>query len=231
MNKFFSTIFCLLMLIPVRGAAQTFFDTNDPTTFFSLGVRAGINTSNKTFPSGHFTEWNRNNWGIGFQAGVLANLNFKEYLSVQPGLFLQYHTGSFSYVTEYLTASNKKDSHYEMGNTKGLYLTVPIMGEVKFNLAENIKWIVDLGPYFQIKIKENGYRNIMVLYRLPQSTNYETYIPENRGFQFGFKMGTGLRFYSHYFVGFHYLAGVTGAWKHPEGGKNKSWEFSLGYDF
>lgn len=220
-----------LSLLPVKGYSQPFFDTSDSPNFFTLGLRAGLNTSNKTFPDGHFNQWNKNSWGIGLQAGVLANLNFKEYFSLQPGLFAQYHSGSFAYVTEYLTANNQKDSHYEMGNTKGLYVSVPVMGIFKFNLSDNIKWSVEFGPYFQIKLKEGGYGNISVLYRQPQSNSYEIYTPETKGFNVGMKLGSGLTFLSHYYIGVHYLAGITSAWKNPEGGKNKSWEFSIGFDF
>ena len=61
--------------------------------------------------------------------------------------------------------------------------------------------------------------------------SYYQYVAEHRGFDVGLKMGTGLKLFDHYYVGVHYLAGLTHAWKLPSGGKNKSWMFTVGYDF
>lgn len=231
MKKILIIFLCLLTFSSVRMKAGEFFDTSEATTFFSLSGRIGFNTSVKTFPANHFTVWNHNSWGTGFNIGAIANLNFREYLTVQPGLFFSTGSGAYSYVTDYLNMIGGQDRFFQMGKTRNYYLRIPIMGVVNFNLAENIKWMVEFGPYFQIRLKETGYKNITVLYRLPQNTKYDTYVPSTNGFDFGFKMGSGLRFYSHYYVGVHYLAGVCNAWTNPSGGKNKSWEFSVGYDF
>lgn len=210
---------------------QKFFDTSDVAKFFTLSGRIGFNTSNKTFPAGHYNLWNKNSWGTGFNVGVLANLNFKEYLTLQPGIFYESRSGDFAYLTEYLNYAGAVDTHYEMGHLRGYYLTIPVVGVVKFNLAENIKWMVEFGPYLQFALKQTGQNNVKVLYRNPQSNNYMTYIAKQNGVDFGFKLGTGLRVFSHYYIGVHYLAGACHTWKEPSGGKNKSWEFSVGYDF
>ena len=211
--------------------AQDFFDTSDAPEFFSMSARLALNTSNKTFPSGHFNMWNHNSWGTGFSIGALANLHFKEYLTLQPGIFFESRSGDYSYLTDYLNYLGKEDTHYEMGHIRGYYVTVPVMGVVKFNLAENIKWLAELGPYFQLAIKQTGVNNVTVLYRLPQNNTYSSYTAKHHVFDVGLKIGTGLRFYDHYYVGVHYLAGFCNAWSQPAGGRNKSWEFSVGYDF
>lgn len=232
MKKFLISLLALISLFGVSNSskAQTFFDTSDAPNFFSLSARIGFNTSNKTFPDGHFNLYNKNSWGTGFNLGVLANLNFKEYLTLQPGLFYTSRSGEYAYLTEYLNIFGENDTHYEMGHIRGYYFTIPVMGVVKFNLSDNIKWIVELGPYLQFSLKQTGNDNISVLYRLPQSNSYSQYKAKYNSFDFGFKMGTGLRVFKHYYIGVHYLAGACNAWKQPAGGRNKSWEFSIGYD-
>ncbi|MCH5235086.1 MAG: PorT family protein [Muribaculaceae bacterium] len=218
-------------LCPSQSKAQDFFDTSDAASFFSFSGRLGFNTSNKTFPKGHFNLWNNNSWGTGFNIGVLANLNFKEYLSLQPGIFFESRSGDYAYLTNYLNYNAQEDTHYAMGHLRGYYITVPVMGVVKFNIAEKIKWMVELGPYLQFALKHMGDNNIVVLYRQPQNLGYSQYTAQHNSVDVGLKMGTGLRFFDHYYLGVHYLAGFCKTWKQPSGGKNKSWEFSIGYDF
>ncbi|MCH5239007.1 MAG: PorT family protein [Muribaculaceae bacterium] len=232
MKKYFILIFSLLSLFgSSQTRAQEFFDTSDPDKFFRIGARAGFNTSVRTFPGGHYNLWNNNSWGTGLNVGAVANLNFKEYLTLQPGFFFESRSGNFAYLTEYITGYGTNAEHYELGHHRGYYFTIPVMGILKFNLSPKIKWSVEFGPYLQINLKDTGQNNVAVLYRLPQSNNYSQYIAELRGFDIGFKMGSGLLLYSHYYVGFHYLAGACNAWKRPSGGHNKSWMFSIGYDF
>ena len=232
MKKFlFSIIISLAFISVPQMKAQEFFDTSDASTFFSFSARLGFNTSNKTFPSGHFNLWNKNSWGTGVNLGVLANLNFKDYLTLQPGIFFESRSGDFAYLTEYLDYTSSDQKHYEMGHWRGYYITIPVMGVVNFNITERLKWMVELGPYFQYAMKLTGQDNVVVLYRLPQNNQYSKYVAQPSKWDVGIKMGSGLRFFEHYYVGVHYLAGICNTWKMPSGGKNKSWEFTLGYDF
>lgn len=227
--RFLAVILAGLSLISTTKA-QEFFSTEDAPKFFTFGARIGFNTSNRTFPKGAFNLYTHNSWGTGFNIGVVAGLNFKDYLSIQPGIFFESRSGNFSYVTDYLTYYGKEDQYFTMGHIRAYYFTIPVTGVVKFNLAENIRWNVELGPYFQFKLKETG-PDIEVPERLPQSQNYTSYIAQNKSFDVGLKLGTGLTFCNHYYLGVHYLAGFCNAWSHPSGGKNKSWSFTVGYDF
>lgn len=210
--------------------AQEFFDTSRPSNLFNLSVRVGFNTSNRTFPSGAYNAWNHNSWGLGFNMGVVADINIKDYLSIQPGLFYESRSGDFAYLTNYLDIANQTQTHYELGHLRAYYLTVPIMMVFKLNLSSKIKWLIDLGPYYQLKLKETGNYDISVLYRLPESTTYGEYKAENKNYDVGLKIGSGLQFLRHYYIGVHYLAGFMDAWKLPAGGRNKSWEFTIGYE-
>lgn len=222
-------IFSLISSSQIKS--QEFFDTSDAEKFFTFSARLGFNTSNKTFPSRTFNKWNHNSWGTGLNVGVLANLNFKEYITIQPGLFVESRSGDYSYLTEYINYVGQVDTHYEMGHIRGYYLTVPVMGIFKFNLSEHIKYSLEFGPYFQLGLRQTGVKNVNVIYRLPGSNTYSQYIATHNNIDAGIKLGSGLQFYNHYYIGFHYLIGLCDAWKDPEGGRNKSWVFTLGYDF
>lgn len=228
-KSFLITLIAFLSSFSLK--AQDFFSTEDAPQFFSLGARVGFNTSNRTFLNSAFTQWNNNSWGTGFDIGVMANLNFKDYLSVQPGIFFESRSGDYAYATDYITNFNKADQFYQLGHMRSYYLTVPIMAIVKFNLAERIRWSVEAGPYLQFCLRDSGEKNIDYLFRLATSNAYELYSAKSNKFDAGLKIGTGLTFYEHYYVGVHYLAGFCNAWTEPAGGKNKAWTFTVGYDF
>lgn len=215
--------------------AQPFFDTSDAAKFFTLGGRIGFNTSNRTFPGGSYSNMTFTSWGIGFNAGVIANLNFKEYLTLQPGFFFESRSGNLVNIVDYYTGTSNtsanRETHYEKDHLRAYYFTIPVMGIVHFNIAENIKWNVEFGPYLQIGLSESGQNDVAIFYRMPQGIAYNYYYAKHRGFDVGFKMGTGLNIFEHYYIGVHYLAGMCNAWKDPAGGHNKSWMFTIGYDF
>lgn len=216
----------------VNLKAQEFFDTDIARKFFSLGARVGFNTSNRSFPTGDFVNHTFTNWGIGFNAGVVANLNLREYISLQPGFFYSTRSADLINIAEYTALpiyGGGQRTYYEKNHLLGYYFNIPIMGIMKFNLAENIKWNVEFGPYLEFALKQKGFDNVILLYR--PNKNFAHYSAKQNSFDFGFKLGSGLTFYKKYYVGFHYLAGVCHAWHDPAGGKNKSWQFSVGYEF
>lgn len=232
MKKLLATLlFITVALCSSRVQSQNFFDTSDATTFFNLSGRIGFNTSNRTFPANYYNLWNHNSWGTGFNIGVLANLNFKEYLTIQPGIFYDSRSGDYAYLTEYLDSYNREQTHYEMGHWRTYSIEIPLMLIWKFNLSEKIKWSVEFGPYFQLFLTESGQNNVSIIYRDPQSSLYSEYTAEHQKYDAGIKAGTGLQFFNHYYIGVHYLAGFMDSWKLPSGGRNKSWQFSIGYDF
>lgn len=236
MKKLFLVVLAFLGLATnSRVYAQDFFDTSDAEKFFTFGARVGVNTSNRTFPKGNYLNYMMSSWGTGFDAGVVANMNFKEYLSIQPGFFFESRSGNLLNIVDYLQTNINGDliptTHYEVNHLRAYYFTVPIMGIVNFNIADNVKWMVEFGPYFQFCLKEKGQDNVEMLSLKASEMIYNVYMADHRGFDIGLKMGTGLKFYSHYYVGVHYMAGLTNAWHNPSGGRNKSWVFSIGYDF
>lgn len=220
----------LVFISPNNIAAQAFFDTSEPETFFSLSGRIGFNTSNRTVPTSNVSYYNHESWGTGFNIGALANLNFKEYLTLQPGLFYESRSGNYAYASEYQDIYNPLDVKYVLGHWRAYYFTVPVMGIVKFNLAPNIKISGEFGPYLQFQLKEAG-KGVEYFEYLPLEGQYIHYKAKQKKVDIGLKMGLGFQFYKHYYIGIHYLAGLSHAWNTPVGGKNKSWMFTAGYDF
>lgn len=232
MKKFLAACLVISSLSTFSPAkAQEFFDKSDAEQFFSFGARVGFNTSNRSFAQGKYVNQVCTAWGTGFQAGVIANLNFKEYLSIQPGLFFESRSGNLFNFADYLY-QDLTLSYYEKDHQRAYYFTIPVVGVVSFNLSEQIKWKVEFGPYVQFRLKETGSQDKVELFYInPLDLSYYPEKAKNRSFDAGLKIGTGLQVYDHYYIGMHYLAGLCNAWSDPSGGKNKSWQFSIGYDF
>ena len=231
MKKIIYSILAIFTFCSSSLKAQEFFDTSDPDRFFTIGARVGFNTSNRTFPEGPYVNTVLTSWGTGFNAGVVANLNIKDYLTIQPGFFYESRSSNLINIAEYSNVSSTKSTYYEKDHLLGYYFTVPVMGVVNFNLSDDIRWNVEFGPYLQFTLKQKGQNNVTII-SLPNEHNGHTHFyGKPKSFDFGFKMGSGLTFFEHYYVGFHYMAGVLDAWKIPAGGNNRAWTFTLGYNF
>lgn len=233
MKKLILLIACLFSLLSIsEGKAQEFFDTSDAEKFFSLGGRIGFNTSNRTFPSAFYVNNIFTAWGTGFNAGITADLNIKDYLSIQPGFFYESRSSNLISVSDYNAILGQGEkTYYEKDHLRGYYFTIPIMGIVNFNLAKRIRWSVEFGPYLQFCLKQTGQNNLKIIYPETTGNTFAHYVAKPKNFDFGFKMGTGLKFYNKYYFGIHYMAGVCNAWSVPSGGNNRSWMFTIGYDF
>lgn len=221
----------LMSLAAFTASADDFFSTEPAEKLFTFGARLGVNASNRTFSSSSFDAWNVNSWGTGFQVGAVANINFRDYLSVQPGIFFESRSGNYSYAADYLSNAGNPETFYQLGHLRSYNFTIPVMGVVKFNVLDELKWLVEFGPYFQIKLHSSDGNQILVPVRAPNAILYDQVYAESNSVDFGFKMGTGLKLFDHYYFGIHYSAGILNVWKFPEGGRNKAWLFTLGYDF
>lgn len=230
MKKIILSLIALTGLYGLPASAQSVFDTSDAPNFFTLGARVGFNTSNRTIPTSNVTFYNNESWGTGFNAGIVANLNFKDYLTIQPGFFYESRSGNYAYAAEYEDVFNPLDVRYVFGHWRAYYFTIPVMGIVNFNLADNVRVSAEFGPYLQFQLKESG-KGVEYFEYLPLLGQYNHFQAQQHKVDVGLKMGAGFHFYTHYYLGVHYLAGLCNAWKNPAGGKNKSWMFTIGYDF
>lgn len=225
--KFF--ILGLLALTVSSAGAQNFFDTSAPDKFINFGVRLGINTSNQTSPSyGKIS--NLDSWGTGFDAGAVVDINFRDFLSVQPGFFFESRSHNYSYISEALTGGSIPDvANY--GHTRSTWFKIPLLASVKFNPASNLRWALEAGPVFGFGLGGSDKSHFFS----PDYgwTRFKTgYFDNRKKWSFGWKLGTTLRYAGHYLLGIHYEAGTSDVYKSDiVGGRHKAWVFTLGYDF
>lgn len=225
----------LALIGTATSQAADFFSAAQPEERFNIGVHFGINTSNRTIAKGVFSEWSHNSWGTGIDLGATVDINFRDWLSIQPGFFYESRSGNFAYVYNAVAADGNIGRVTQLGHGRSYNFTIPIIASGHLNITDDLRWNLDLGPYFQFNIS-NSFSN-KVEYPLAALSDNSS-IPaglgtaKTRGFDFGFKFGTSLTIKRHYNVGVHYEAGCLNVWK-PEqlGGRNKAWVFSAGYIF
>lgn len=240
LKAFCTAIFAILS---ISASAQSFFSTEDPDKLFNLGVRVGVNTSNVTvgqntlYKTSMKNEYNVNSWGTGFDAGIVADLNIKDYISIQPGVFFQSRSGEFAYVTPYF--EDKTTYLIQAGHWNSYWVSVPVLASFHFNVTSNIRWNVDLGPYIDFNIGSKRVNRVALTSGLGYISDNYLFNQKPKAYDAGVKIGTGFEFCRHYYIGVHYMAGLTEAWKDLKtedtkqtfGGKNKAWTFSIGYNF
>ncbi|MDE6533044.1 MAG: PorT family protein [Muribaculaceae bacterium] len=222
----------LSMAFPGSLLAQDFFSSEPAERLFSFGVRLGVNSSNRTFGKDYFKQWNINSWGTGVNAGVVIDLNMKDFFAIQPGFFFESRSGNYAYAQDYYE-NGEIQKFTQMGHYRTYNFTVPVMASFRFNVTDALRWNVEAGPYAQFKLHASDNDKITVIDPQPTTTSpLYTEAAKSNFLDFGIKMGTGLTLNRKYSFNVHYLAGTSNVWKNPhEGGRNKAWVFSLGYDF
>lgn len=212
--------------------AQEFFSTDEPEKLFNVGARIGLNTSNRTVSDAVANMWNQNAWGIGFDAGVVADLNIKNFISIQPGFFYESRSGSFAYQGSAYTEAGEHFVKTQLGKGREYLFTIPILASFHFNITDDLRWNVDAGPYFQFKLKSTFDHKFE--YPEPTSTGGIQYFGgvKTAKADVGLKIGTGLDIFKDYYIGVHFLAGFCHPWNPGKlGGHNKAWMFTIGYNF
>lgn len=220
----------------VSGAvAADFFSTEQSEKFITFGARLGVNTTNRTISDNAFPGfYNNESWGTGFDIGAVANLNFRDYLSLQPGFFFESRSSRYTIIGPLGLADGTVADAALAGKNNTYNFTIPVMAVIKFNITDNIRWNVEAGPYvsFVLDSKHSSRRVI--------GSAEPFFNSDAATVDFGFKLGTGFRFMDHYYIAAHYMAGCIDAWKDLElsnarsqnyGGVTKGWVFSIGYDF
>lgn len=233
----------ILSLGITSSSAADFFSTEKSEQTFNLGFRLGVNTSNRTVGKKAIDGYNVQSWGTGFDLGVTADLNFRDYISVQPGLFFESRSGNYTFVSPVMTGDELSSmittvTAMQAGHLRSYSLTVPIVGSLHFNITDDIRWNVDFGPYVSFLLGSSLKDKVMQY--TGAGSDEPVFSQKPASVDFGFKMGTGLQILDHYYVGVHYMAGLNGAWKDLKldqstirdfGGHTKSWVFTIGYDF
>lgn len=226
--------FALIAGLALPASALDFFSTAKPKRLLDLGARIGINTSNRTISDHYFNVQNLNSWGTGFDIGVIAAFNIRDFISIEPGLFFESRSGKFTYINRAFTEDGYLGPDYvQPGKGMQYNFTIPVMASFHFNVLPVMRWNVDVGPYFQINLKNTFSKQ----FHYPE-TEYNWGIPythysktKSAGVDVGLKFGTSLLLFKHYYVGVHYLAGFLSPWVPRDlGGVNKEWMFTIGYN-
>lgn len=226
-------VLCVLAFaIKTSVFAQDFFSKEAPSTLFNIGLRAGVNLSNRTFPKSAFNQWNVNSWGMGIDAGCVVDLNIRDYISIQPGIFFESRSGNYSYADTYRDGETGTKDFTQLGHNRYFNLSIPVLVSFKFNLAEKLRLSAEAGPYIQYFFHDSSSDKIQVIE--PQTDPDKPLVvhtAQSNKFDAGLKIGTGLTFHHRYSIFVHYMAGGKKVWKAPvAGGHNKAWLFTVGYE-
>lgn len=137
MKKLLVIIVCSLAAISMANAQKVNF-----------GVRAGMNVANaggdfkdKEYV-GEDTDFKSK---IGFHVGVIADIELSKSFYLQPGLY---------FTTKGLKSEYKEEGYdySEKTNYNLNYLELPILASYRFDIADNIKWHINAGPYFALGV-------------------------------------------------------------------------------
>ncbi len=225
-------MYALAVAFATSASAHDFFSKEEPERLFDIGLRLGINASNRTFPAEAFNRWNVNSWGTGVDAGCVVDINILDYISLQPGLFIETRSGNYAYAHVYYTKEHKEDDLSQLGHDRSVNITVPILASLKLNIADNLRLIAEAGPYVQYFFHDSANGKVQVVKPQPEPTSpLIVNMAKAANLDVGLKIGGGISFQRRYSFFIHYLAGGKKAWKEPlKGGHNKEWLFTIGYD-
>lgn len=244
-----SIVAMLALATPFTNAQeQEFFDAGLPETLFTFGIRTGVNTSNLSDNrSSSISDLRlaRNQWKAGFTIGAVADINIRNFLVLQPGFFIQTRNHDYSYMmvggkAEYMSSIE--------GNRSSSYIQIPILASLRKDFTEDLQVQVDFGPYFmwgiggedEQKCFDADFVTAEPGKEIDSYYREEDYFGDKgavKDYDWGFKMGAGVVIMKHYYVGVHYEAGCRNVLKTPENsehdysGRNKAWNFTIGYNF
>ncbi len=240
--KRITTLLSVMALTCGTMSATDFFSTETPEQLFNLGIKIGVNTSNRTVGKENMQGYNVQGWGTGVDLGVTADINIRNYLTIQPGAFFESRSNTYTFINMVPVAGASTDELMTQAGTFNSYaLTIPVLGSIRFNITDDIRWNIDFGPYvslmFGSKLKNKVNHNSFDNDGVPAAG--AEFKQKAAPVDFGFKFGTGLQILRHYSIGAHYMAGAVHAWKdvkadfgkYSYGGRTKAWVFTIGYDF
>jgi hypothetical protein len=171
----------------------------------------------------------------------VANLNIREYLAIQPGFFFESRNGSYTLIGDPAGSGigTSGIAVAQAGHRSTYNFTIPVLAVVRFNPLDEVQWNVEAGPYFTFLLGSKMSNKALLQEGVAESVQ-PLFTRDPSNVDFGFKMGTSLQLFDHYYVGVHYMAGCLHAWKDYNygnnvtksfGGLTKAWTFTIGYDF
>lgn len=236
--------------LPVKGQSVPFFDTSKPESILTFGLRAGLNSSG--ISSNYLSiqpDLIQSNfyWRMGGQAGAVADLHIRKFLALEVGFFYE----NRSYDCALMAANAAEDYMGSMFlHSRFSYLVFPVTLSFRFNILPSAEWQVDLGGYYAYGIggskdmdqyiafgEADGQLVFDQTFISPKYFNADAkdFLAVKR-VDMGLKIGTGLTFLKHYFIGVYYERGLKNCAKNRDGSPtlelhNLNWNVSLGYNF
>lgn len=185
--------------------------------------------------------------GLGLGFGSKASFLFRDYLALSTGLDLLWghNTCDMTVIGDGTDAVN----HAYLSN-RYLYAKIPLTISMRFNIADNARWIVDLGIYGAIGLTGKQHADIYTTLINPigqlVTTRYKVswdYFRSDTGFihgvhtfDFGLQFGSSVCFRDHYVAGITFTYGLKDAAKalgtlQDVSMHNIDWMCHIGYKF
>lgn len=222
--------YCLLILLALiafmPARAERFFDNGTPDRLLTFGVQVGATSSGMKADVPAYGDNATFSWKGGFTVGATVDLNVRNFFTIQPGFFYESHNYKYSLIEHNpLEQSLRTD----LGNACAKTFSIPVLLSFRFNLTRNLRWNVDVGPYFQFGLGGND--EVTQIYVKSGSAEQEgAYVSntakrdyygdgdwQHRSFDWGAKVGTGLCLFDHYTFNIHYQRGFRNV------SANKAW--------
>lgn len=179
---------------------------------WSFGVKAGVNSSTVSKPLEEVIDAHHR-WGV--LIGGMASYQLNRDFDLQGELFYAKRGFKTDIYVDLSEEAKPKDWYFDLH-----YIDMPIM--LKYHPLGSIVY-AEMGPQVGYLIDS---KNEIKDY------DEETNIDDNTNkLDFGFVGGVGVDVTQHLSVGARYYLGLTKSWKGFDGGKNRSFEFSVGYWF
>lgn len=215
----------------------------------TVGIRLGANMSAQAINLDEmFANVHESNitWKGGYQVGVVVDLKLSRNVALQPGFF--YKKSSYDY---FIATINNSGKTMRMAKGEAGYSTyqIPIMVLYKVGLSA-IEWQLEAGPYIalgaggdnilestEIDASGNGLETKSYKYKIGFYDDSDGLIAGNDKFDWGIRIGTSFKILGKYYVGLHYNAGLRNVakehidFKRKPSIKNRSVDFSIGYNF
>jgi len=228
----------ILSIVAIMGLASTAMAQT-----IKVGPELGATYNTMTQKVGGFNK--ETNYQIGFRVGGVADFNFNESFSIQPGLFLSMNNGTESYIERnYKTGAGVPTREQDRRNYSVTYVQLPIYALYKTGKEfDDPHFFFGIGPSFNYAIGgrfEQEYTNS--LNGKPITKRYDYSIPlgndrtkdKLRPFDIavnvtaGYETNFGIYFRAHYSIG---LLNAAPAGDSDNCFRNSGFGLSIGYLF
>ncbi len=240
----------LLLTLPMMSQSKPFFCTDNVSRFVECDLHAvtGLSVFSQDYATHVPTLADiESSPGYAVGLGAMVQFAFKDYFAIGTQLDFIAHNNKYSMVLLDAMGSGSQNSVFV--SNRGYSASVPVFASVRFNVADNVRWNVDLGCYFGLGL--GGYQKadtytttinelnqIVTTYQHYKWDYYNEKQPLIHGFDdfdFGLLFRTGLLFYDHYKVDVEARINTKNATTdegviHPNV-RNHMFAMKLGYQF